>query len=206
LAENGAALEEVEEPEEPKSDSSQSPHIRPLVRLLVARMESNPEEFLQVTGQFHWGRWGAIHGRCHHYFNKPEKNSLAKATGDLMMQRGHEDYVKELMKEPEKPKEDKAKAPRGFVTAPSSPYNNAISASPYPTQPTHYRELLKQLQRQNAPIDVQRKVVEHLVKAQELEMQKSIEAQKNQAYQNSPGMGLYHNPMNPKKVYPNEQV
>lgn len=67
--------------------------MHPAVELLLARMQSNPEEFIQSNSQ---GRWGLALARLHDYGSKEEIALVNEGVNRINMNELHKMVMKEL--------------------------------------------------------------------------------------------------------------
>jgi hypothetical protein len=78
--------------------------IHPVVELLAARMESNPEEFpVNPNGQLPiMGRWAPWLAQAEHLMNDAERTLLYTKAKEVIFQRIHEEVMDELLNGPER--------------------------------------------------------------------------------------------------------
>lgn len=69
-----------------------------VVKLLVARMESHPEEFERSAG----GRWYGTIGDITEWGNETDKAAMNAKLRDIRLQEAHEDMMDELLNGPER--------------------------------------------------------------------------------------------------------
>jgi hypothetical protein len=86
-------------------------NIHPVVELLAARMESNPEEFpVNPNGQLPiMGRWAPWLAQAEHLMNDAERTLLYTKAKEAVFQRIHEEVLDELMNGPERRAEEQRK-------------------------------------------------------------------------------------------------
>ena len=72
-----------------------------VVKLLLARMESHPEEFRVANGSFHNRWYDSING-IHAHGNEADKTAIAAKLRDIRMGEIHEQVMDELLNGPER--------------------------------------------------------------------------------------------------------
>lgn len=78
--------------------------MHPAVKLLLARMESNPEEFSNVhTGQH---RWRHVMDKVFAYSSKEEKQMLDDRLRDIVLGDAHKEIMQELLNGDDKYEDD----------------------------------------------------------------------------------------------------
>jgi hypothetical protein len=110
-----------------------------VVKLLLARMESHPEEFKVATGP---ERWGAPLDMIQDYGSEADKAALNAKLRDIVMGEAHEDVMDELLNGPERRRkeEEEREYERNLImqkarnTSMTQQYGGAslpVSTSPY---------------------------------------------------------------------------
>ncbi len=125
----------------------------PLVTLLLARIESHPEEF---TGG--WARWHEAIAAVGENASDREGNLLAAAIKKARLNKAHQDAMDELLNGDERRREAEEGQKKysatlaGAVTGTSSPYPNmqrgALSQAQYDAQMQHMQQQMQLQQHQ----------------------------------------------------------
>lgn len=124
-------------------------NVHPVVELLVARMESHPEEFRIYDNSTLaiGGRWETWIAQIRPFMNEAEHKALFNTAKEAFLQRVHEEVLDELLNGPERRAEEERKhredlkrysqhmvAAQQPMVAGTQQYQNVLSSSAYAAQ------------------------------------------------------------------------